>query len=205
MNKKIYLILPAVIATSFTLLSTCLMPTDTKANAQEEMQADKKAAVNQKTTATEAKEVNRKQTVENSYAQEISTTVDNKTTDIYTISGMSKDAIANAVKGTYMHDMADTLYIAEQENGINFRAIYAIGALESGYGRYLSNTCNYFGIKGMGGYRAFKSKQHAILYLAELLNCELYKGKSIEQVARIYCPPDADKWARDVKWIMGEI
>lgn len=123
----------------------------------------------------------------------------------YEISNMSENEIYRQVKDTYLSDMAYTLYMIEQNEKINYKAIYAIGALESGYGKCLSNSYNYFGITGKHGYRAFDSKQEALYYLAQLLNHEIYKGKSIDDIARIYCPPNADKWAKDVKWLMKNI
>lgn len=126
-------------------------------------------------------------------------------TDFYTVSGLSEAQLKKRLEGTYLWDMALVLHDIEQRKGINFKAIYAIGALESGYGKCLSNSYNYFGITGKGGYRAFNSKKESLQYLAKLLNNELYKGKSIDDIARIYCPPNADKWAKDVKWLMKNI
>lgn len=131
---------------------------------------------------------------------------DNKTADFYQISGLSQNSIKDKLKGGFLEDSADILYKIEQEKGINFRAIYAIGALESGYGKYASGNYNYFGISdGKGGYRDFDSKKQALIYLADLLSGKLYKGKSIDDISKIYCPPNSDKWAKDIKYLMMEI
>lgn len=132
--------------------------------------------------------------------------VDNKSTDVYTISNLNAYLINEKLKDTFLKDTGDMMYFIEQTQGINFRAIYAISALESGRGKYLSSSNNYCGIKNKQGdsYRSFESKEKCLLYLANLLNHNMYKDKSLDLIGKIYCPTDYS-WAIKVKQIMMEI
>lgn len=138
--------------------------------------------------------------------QELPKETDNHSVAPFIISGASVAEIAQAIDRTYLDGIAETLYICENEYGVNFRFIYAIGAMESGRGKYLSNSYNYFGLtNGRGKYTAFNSKEHSVLYLAGLLSSDLYRDKTINDIAKIYCPPNASKWAKDVSYLMDEI
>ena len=44
----------------------------------------------------------------------------------------------------------------------------------------------------------------SIDYFGSLLSSDKYKGMSIEEIGKVYCPND-DKWARDVRWIMRRV
>lgn len=134
--------------------------------------------------------------------------IDNKTCEPFVISGLSSDGINEKLKGTFLEGTGDFFYKVEQKYGVNFRFIYGIGSLESGYGKYLSGKYNYFGLTQGGqynGYQNFKSQEEVILYMGRLLSSKTYKDKSIESIAKIYCPPNYTKWAMDVKSIMDEI
>lgn len=132
--------------------------------------------------------------------------LDNKSFDVYTISGMSKELMSNKLKGTYLYDSADILYDIEQSYGVNFRAIYSIGALESGYGKYTANINNLFGIKDTktNRYKAFKTKSESLYFLADILSSKFYKGRSLESINKDYCPNNLN-WHKDVKSIMNTI
>ena len=132
--------------------------------------------------------------------------VDNKTTKVYEISNLNADIINQKLKNTYLSECGDILYDIEQNYGINFRFIYAVGALESGHGKKCINVNNYFGIKSKNniGYRAFESKGECLYFLAKLMNMDLYKNKDIDVIGSIYCPTDST-WASKVKNIMLEV
>lgn len=125
--------------------------------------------------------------------------------DPYTITNLEPFEINNALYGTWLQGYGERLYRIEQENGINFRFIYAIGSLESLRGKKTANLHNYFGIKLSKEYKVFSSMDECLVYEANLMSHEIYKGKSIDTIARTYCPPNASKWANDVKIIMMEI
>jgi len=131
--------------------------------------------------------------------------IDNKTFDAYVISGLNADSINKKLQGTYLDGMGDVMYDIEQNYGINFRFIYAIGCHESLYGKKPANTHNYFGIVSKRGYRGFVNKEQSLYYMANLLNHKTYKGKDITAIAKIYCPPDWKHWSNSVRYIMNEI
>ena len=57
---------------------------------------------------------------------------------------------------------------------------------------------NFFGIQN----HSFSTARDGILFFGELLNDPLYKGKDIEKVASIYCPPTWQEWASQKRIIM---
>ena len=131
---------------------------------------------------------------------------DNFSTDVYQISNLNDKEINKRLKGTFLEGTGKMMYKIETEKGINFRAVYAIAALESGKGKELSGRNNYCGIKNKdySGYRDFDSREECLIFLANLLNSKFYRGRSLEAIAPDYCPTDTT-WAKQVKEIMGEI
>jgi hypothetical protein len=59
---------------------------------------------------------------------------------------------------------------------------------------------NIFGLMG----KSFKSVDECIHYWCKLYN-KRYKGMSIDEMAKIYCPPNSEKWAEKVKSIMRRL
>ena len=132
--------------------------------------------------------------------------IDNFSTDVYQISNLNDKEINKRLKGTFLEGTGEMMYKIETEKGINFRAVYAIAALESGKGKQTSGRNNYCGIKNKdySGYRDFESREECLIFLAGILNSKFYRGRSLEAIAPDYCPTD-DEWAKQVKQIMGEI
>ena len=131
--------------------------------------------------------------------------IDNKTFDAYVVSGLDAKTINQKLKNTYLDGMGDVMYDIEQNYGINFRFIYAIGCHESLYGTKPCNNHNYFGITSKKGYRYFSSKEQSLYYMANLLNHKIYKGKDITAIAKIYCPPDWKHWSNSIRYIMNDL
>ena len=131
---------------------------------------------------------------------------DNKTLNVYEISGLNAREINKRLVGTFLEDTGDMMYHIEQEKGINFRVIYAIAGLESGKGEILSGKNNYCGIKDTKTlqYKDFDSRQDCLIHLAGILDSKFYRGRSLDSIGRDYCPPDPT-WSRQVREIMGEI
>ena len=131
---------------------------------------------------------------------------DNFSTDVYQISNLNDKEINKRLKGTFLEGTGKMMYQIEMEKGINFRAVYAIAALESGKGTELAGKNNYCGIKNKdySGYRDFDSREECLIFLAGILNSKFYRGRSLEAIAPDYCPTD-NEWAKQVKQIMGEI
>ena len=131
---------------------------------------------------------------------------DNFSTDVYQISNLNDKEINKRLKGTFLEGTGKMMYQIEMEKGINFRAVYAIAALESGKGKQTSGRNNYCGIKNKdySGYRDFESREECLIFLADLLDSKFYRGRSLEAIAPDYCPTD-NKWAIKVKKIMKEV
>ena len=132
--------------------------------------------------------------------------VDNFSTDVYQISNLNDKEINKRLKGTFLSGTGKMMYQIEMEKGINFRAVYAIAALESGKGKELSGKNNYCGIKNKdySSYRDFDSREECLFFLANLLNSKFYRGRTLDSIGADYCPTD-DEWAKQVKEIMREI
>ena len=90
-----------------------------------------------------------------------------------------------------------------EDYGIDCKLIKAIAVIESGWkhNSYMARTKNnIFGLMG----KSFKSVDECIHYWCKLYN-KRYKGMSIDEMAKIYCPPNAAKWAEEVKDIMRRL
>ena len=132
--------------------------------------------------------------------------VDNFSTDVYKISNLNDKEINKRLKGTFLEGTGKMMYKIETEKGINFRAVYAIAALESRKGKQTSGRNNYCGIKNKdySGYRDFEGRDECLIFLADLLDSKFYRGRSLEAIAPDYCPTD-NEWAIKVKKIMKEV
>jgi len=131
---------------------------------------------------------------------------DNFSTNVYQISNLNDREINKKLKGTFLEGTGKMMYQIEMEKGINFRAVYAIAALESGKGKELSGKNNYCGIKNKdySGYRDFDSREECLIFLADLLDSKFYRDRTLESIGLDYCPTD-DEWAYKVKKIMKEV
>lgn len=132
--------------------------------------------------------------------------VDNFSTDVYKISNLNDKEINKRLAGTFLSGTGKMMYQIEMEKGINFRAVYAIAALESGKGKQTSGKNNYCGIKNKdySGYRDFKGRDECLIFLADLLDSKFYRDRTLESIGLDYCPTD-DEWAYKVKKIMKEV
>ena len=132
--------------------------------------------------------------------------VDNFSMDVYQISNLNDKEIDKKLKGTFLEGTGKMMYQIEMEKGINFRAVYAIAALESGKGKQTSGINNYCGIKNKdySGYRDFDERDECLIFLADLLGSKFYRGRTLESIGLDYCPTD-NEWAYKVKKIMKEV
>lgn len=102
-------------------------------------------------------------------------------------------------------DMATikTGFAIAEDYGIDYKLIKAIAVIESGWqhnSRMARTKNNIFGLMG----KSFKSVDECIHYWCRLYN-KRYKGMTIDEMAKIYCPPNAAKWAAKVKDIMRRL
>jgi membrane-bound lytic murein transglycosylase B len=124
-------------------------------------------------------------------------------TDPFTITNLSVEQFNKILSGTGLEGQGEAYYKVEQEYGVNGMFAIGVAFLESGYGKYKANTNNYYGMRSGSGYMSFSSPAENILYFGKLMNKNLYKGKSMSQIAKIYCPPNHSKWVGSVTSIMG--
>lgn len=90
-----------------------------------------------------------------------------------------------------------------KDYGIDYKLIKAVAVIESGWKHdsHMARTKNnIFGLMGKG----FDSVDECIHYWCKLYN-KRYKGMSIDEIAKVYCPPNSEKWAAKVKDIMRRI
>lgn len=105
------------------------------------------------------------------------------------------------------HDMHDKEFAEmEQKYGVSATFAKAVAIQESGWftSNGYKNKNNPFGITSKGKLKRFDSVDESIDYFGSLLSSDKYKGMSIEEIGKIYCPTDKD-WARDVRWIMRRV
>lgn len=98
---------------------------------------------------------------------------------------------------------AKTGFDIAEDYDIDYKLIKAIAVIESGWkhNSYMARTKNnIFGLMG----KSFKSVDECIHYWCRLYN-KRYKGMSIDEMAKIYCPPNSEKWAAKVKDIMRRL
>ncbi len=73
---------------------------------------------------------------------------------------------------------------------------------ESGYGYYRANTNNCYGMRSNSGWMSFNSLEDNIMYFGELMNGRFYAGKSIDNIAKTYCPGTHEAWTSAIKAMM---
>ena len=106
---------------------------------------------------------------------------------------------------------ADFVRVADRW-GFDYRTMVIISCIESSCGKnYPVFTHNPFGIYGgSGGVMRFRSISESIDYLGKLLGEASYyrawrETKEVQDLARVYCPPNYQKWTQDYKFFEKEI
>lgn len=123
------------------------------------------------------------------------------TYDVFRKSNLSVEQLNMVLSGTGLSGYGQAFYDMEQTWGVNSLFAVAVGSHESANFYKTANTHNYFGFRGNRGWARFSSPEACIDYFGQLMNNSLYYGKSIEQIAVIYC--DA-RWSGYVKAHMRE-
>lgn len=106
------------------------------------------------------------------------------------------------LKGTRLEGYGYCFKMIEDEYGVNGLFAISVATLESGLGRSTlgQNRNNFYGIKsGSNSWAKFDSIESGILYFGKLMNADRYKGKTIIQIAPIYCN---NEWAGKVSSII---
>ena len=117
-------------------------------------------------------------------------------------SGLTVEQYNKILKGTGLEGCGQSFYTMEETYSVN--GLFAIGVAfhESGYGKHKANTNNFYGMRGNSGWMSFESPDANIQYFGKLMNKSLYKGKSIENIGKVYCPGTYLHWAEAIKSMM---
>lgn len=121
----------------------------------------------------------------------------------YRISALKKYLEGN--KSPLSPYASDFVTLADKYN-IDYRLVPAISGVESTFGKQIPmGSFNAYGWAG-GEYR-FSSWEDSISEVSKTLKTNyIEKGAvTIDQIARIYCPPSSSSWAWKVKYFIGKI
>ena len=120
--------------------------------------------------------------------------------DPFEITNLSSDAFDYLLEGTGMEGLGEAFVEMEQEYGVNALFAIAVARTESGLGnsKLAINKNNFFGMLGC----SYDSQYDGVIGFAKLMQKSWYKDKTIEQIARTYCPPTAGHWAAQNKSFM---
>lgn len=123
------------------------------------------------------------------------------TYDVYAQSHITAEQYDVMLEGSALAGCGDAFRQIETEYGVNGLFAIAVCNLESSLGQYPANTNNFFGFMGANGWMSFSTKRDGITYFGELLSGYPYYGKTIDQIASIYCP-GSTVWASTVRCLM---
>lgn len=123
----------------------------------------------------------------------------NFTYDPFTRIDLTMDEVNKIMSHSSISGYGECFYNMQEQYGVNIIFAIAVAYVESGRGKYPCASYNYFGMIGC----SYSSPQAGINAFGALMNKSLYYGKSIDQIAPIYCP--GGNWASQVKGMMNEI
>lgn len=125
--------------------------------------------------------------------------------NVYQKTNLTAEEFNKVLSNTALAGQGESFVELEKKYDVNGIFAIAVSIAESGWNGRQANKNNYYGMKGSNGYMKFASAKDNILYFGELITRNLYKGKSLKKIARIYCPPRHKKWHSDVTWLMGKL
>jgi hypothetical protein len=119
--------------------------------------------------------------------------------------GLSTEELEAVLKGELKNYAQEFLW-AEEDYGVSATFLCAVAAAESGWGEHRFKTNNIFGF----GQKEFLSIPHCIDYVAWYLrknyineNGRYYRGGTIADIGKIWCPDGTGDWERLVTGIYG--
>lgn len=127
------------------------------------------------------------------------------TYNVYQKTNLSEEEFNMILKDTAFAGQGASFVALENEYNVNGVFAIAVSIAEAGWDGRQANKNNFYGMRGSNGYLKFSSPKENILYFGELISSNVYKGKSLKTIAKIYCPPRHKKWHSDVVWIMGKL
>lgn len=124
--------------------------------------------------------------------------------DAHTPSNLSVDDFNYLLKNTNLAGTGSSFHYIEKNNKVNGLFAIAVATQESSAGKYNANKNNFWGRRASrGGWMSWNSPDASIKSFGEYISGKLYRGKSIEQIAKIYCPPTHADWANKIKLHMN--
>lgn len=122
--------------------------------------------------------------------------------DPFTITNLSSGAFDYLLEGTDMEGLGEAFVEMEQEYGVNALFALAVAKTESGLGnsKMAVRQNNFFGMIGC----SYDTQYDGVIGFAELMQKGWYKDKTIDQIARTYCPPTASHWAAQNRSFMQD-
>lgn len=125
------------------------------------------------------------------------------TYDPFKKSNLSADKLDQMLYNTGLQGQGQAFYNMEQQYNVNALFAVAVACHESADGYKKANTNNFFGMKGNNGWMSFNSPYDNIMFFGKLMNTNMYYGKTINGIAKIYCMPPGH-WVECVKKHMVE-
>lgn len=121
--------------------------------------------------------------------------------DLYNPTGLSENQFNLLLEDTPLSGLGNAFVDMENKWGVDGLYAMSVAFHESAKGNssLAKNKNNLFGMKSRnGGWRSFESKYDNIMYFGEYMNKDMYKGKNIYEIGKIYCPPNTDHWVNSL-------
>ena len=124
--------------------------------------------------------------------------------DAFTPSNLSADDFNLLLKSTKLAGTGSSFHYIEKNNKVNGLFAIAVATQESSAGKHNANKNNFWGRRAPGGgWMSWDSPDASIKSFGEYMSGKLYRGKSIEQIGKIYCPPTHQEWSSKIKQHMA--
>lgn len=117
--------------------------------------------------------------------------------------GLSVAGFDKMLEGTSLAGQGQALYDLEQTYGINGVFCLGVANTESTLGKHCYGYNPFGMLSGPGQLIRYGSWYDAIMAFGKLMNRDMYYGKDIDGIAKIYCPPTSSNWANTVKTSMS--
>lgn len=126
------------------------------------------------------------------------------TYDVFSKTNLSAVQFEQMVSGTALEGLGPCFYAMERDKGINGLFALAVACEESGSGTsgLAREDNNFYGLTALGGgWRSFPTRAEGIQYFANYITSSMYMGKTITEIAQIYCPGN-EIWPGKIQNIM---
>lgn len=120
--------------------------------------------------------------------------------DVYSKTNLSAEDFNILLSKTSLAGMGASFKYIEDKENINGLFAIAVATQESSCGKYNANKNNFWGRRSSGsGWMSWSTADESIKSFGKYMNNKMYYGKSIEDIAKTYCPPTHSDWAYKVK------